>query len=387
MILILTQCFPPVTGGIENLLAGMAQALVEQNRTVLVYADHAPAASGYDQRQRFSVRRFGGWKPLRRRYKAFVVNRLLGNDTVSGVFCDSWKSLEWLRCPATIPITVLAHGSEFPLSPSSRKKTRIVNSLHKAHHILAISAATRERIWTCCGGQKKPVRIWNPPISIPLVPDNEVQLQAKEIWGDAAPRLLSVARLEERKGLDTAIAAFAKIAREYPQGRYVIAGQGTQEPRLRAQAMHLGIDRKIDFIGTVSEPLRTALYASADIFILPAKPKDDDIEGFGLVFLEAGYWATPSVAGHAGGAAEAVEDGITGLHCDGNDAGSVALAIKKILSDEDLRHRLSQAAQQKAHNAIWPKRVAELLQGILTPPNCGGGLREEGIKPPRSLSG
>lgn len=359
MILILTQCFPPVIGGVENLIGNMATAMAEKEKTVWVYADSSLATMEYDKQQPFKIRRFGGIKFLRRRYKAFVANKHLREGKFSHVFCDSWKSLEFLNQTPKNPITVLAHGTEYPLSPSAEKKRRIENTLKKANNILAVSEATRKRVCAYSAGIQQ-MRVWHPPITPAAKANDEDKKRANNYWGSASPRLLSVARLEKRKGIDTAISAFARLAADYPQAVYIVAGDGDQATELRTLTKRLGLN--VYFTGVVSEGLKSALYENADVFILPVRPAGDDMEGFGLVFLEAGYHGTPSITGNSGGAAEAVEDEKTGLHCEGTDIESVAGALKRILDDDDLRRRLSEAAQQKAINSAWPTRIEELLR-------------------------
>ena len=360
MILILTQCFPPVIGGVENLIGNMAKTIAEKRKTIWVYADSSPKAMEYDKQQPFTIRRFGGIKFLRRRYKALVAEKFLRENKISHIFCDSWKSLEFLGKTPQSTVAVFAHGTEYPLSPSAEKKRRIGNTLKKANTILAVSTATSQRVCSY-GVPAQQVRVWNPPVMPAKKANDEDKKRAEHYWQNASPRLLSLTRLEKCKGIDTAISAFARIAIDYPQAGYIIAGDGTQATELQALAKRLSL-KNVCFTGMISEEgLKSALYESADVFILPIKPIGNTIEGFGLVFLEAGYHGTPAIAGNLGGVTEAVEDEKTGLHCDGTNIESVVCALKRILENDDLRQRLSEAARQKAINSIWSTRIEELF--------------------------
>ena len=158
-----------------------------------------------------------------------------------------------------------------------------------------------------------------------------------------------------------AIAVIAKLSADYPSIKYVIGGTGEEENNLREEVRKLGATKQIIFAGQINNGLKSALYASADIFLLPAKMCGNDMEGFGISFLEAAYFGLPSVAGTSGGTAESVEDGKTGLHCDGDDINSVYSALLRLLKNENLRDRLAAAAAIKGQSELWKNRITDFL--------------------------
>src|SRR6185437_14744937 len=111
-----------------------------------------------------------------------------------------------------------------------------------------------------------------------------------------------------RKGVDLAIRALSALGPSAADVRYVIAGAGPEEAQLRALADHLGVAERVVFAGAVSDPEKVALMAECSIFVLPTRKVDGDVEGFGIVFLEAGWHGKPVIGGHNGGVPEAVED-------------------------------------------------------------------------------
>ena len=358
MHLILTQCFPPIVGGIENLMGELAMALAKNGEKVLVFADGT--AMDADNNMPYSIRRFGGWKFWRQRKKSRAAAAVLQSENIRHVFCDSWKSLQHLQASGNARITVFAHGSEYPKTPTTNKRRRICTALSRAHRVLAVSAAARTRMQQC-GVNIQNVTIWHPPIGNAPPPDDAARQTAAQLWQTGKPKILSVARLAKRKGLDAAILAVQQLTATYPQTRYIIAGDGNEATALRNTAKQCGAEKSVVFAGTISGAEKTALYESADVFVLPAREDGNDMEGFGLVFLEAGLRGLPAVAGQVGGSAEAVEDGKTGLHCNGDDAKSVYNALSRLLSDESLRQQLSDGARQKAAANVWEKRLPELL--------------------------
>ena len=358
VVLILTQCFPPAIGGIENYLGGMAYALAAARHEVTVYADASPTATDGDAP--FRTRRFGGIKMLRRRRKARAAEKLMRQGNVSHLICDTWKSMEHVNPSDGARVIVLAHGSEFPVRPSANKKRRISESLRKVHRILTSSAAARERMRQG-GFDTTKAEVFHPPIDEPSPVAESASAWAANHWQDRGPRILSVGRLVRRKGIDKGIRAVAGLAPRHPRLRYLIAGDGEETPALRALVSELGMEEHIHFCGQVDNRQKAALYASAQVFLLPGGAVGDDMEGFGLVFIEAGAWGVPVVAGACGGAVEAVEDGTTGRLCDSGDDDSIRDALDDLLADENRRLTLGENARRNAQRYFWRARVGPLL--------------------------
>jgi phosphatidylinositol alpha-1,6-mannosyltransferase len=153
--------------------------------------------------------------------------------------------------------------------------------------------------------------------------------------------LLSVGRLQRRKGHDVMIRAIAALSQDLPGLRYVIAGDGDERTRLEQLADEHHVRDRVFFPGPVRDETLPAYYTAADIFVLPNRIDDDgDIEGFGIVFLEASAAGRPVIGGRSGGVPEAVEDGVTGVLVDGSDVEAVAAAIRELAVSPEKRHRM-----------------------------------------------
>ena len=367
MILILTQCFPPQTGGIENYVAGFAQAAAAAGRSVLVFADGGREARAFDRRstERYRVRRFGGWKALRRRAKAAVARREARAGAVRLVLADSWKSLELLDAAPLkamgAPILCLAHGMEFPTAPSEGKRRRIAAALAKADRVLANSRYTAglAEAYAPAGV----VEIATPPIPPQPSANAEVLRALSERIGPADPLIATLGRLEPRKGVDLTIAALGRLKERHPGARLAVAGDGADRERLEALANASGLSDRVAFLGRVDEAEKAALYELADVFAMPARRVGDSVEGFGIVYLEAGWHGAPAIAGADGGGADAVLDGETGLVCDGADVEAVTAALDRLLGDAAYRARLGEAAAAHARANLWSARIGEYLRG------------------------
>lgn len=368
MLVVVTQCFPPDVGGIEGLMGGLARELAAAGETVVVLADGK--AGAVDRGGAFRVERFAGPRPLRRLRKALRLRRLAAGGAVRAVFADSWKSMETAglfgRPSPPMAMICFAHGSEYPAAPSPRKRRRIRAALASASLVIANSRFTARRVAAVTGEDPRIV-VRALPIDPPAEPSATDADAAAALWATGRPRLLTVARLEPRKGVDATIAAVARLAGRYPDLRYVVAGDGADRVRLADLAAAAGVADRVVFAGRVGAGLKTALLRGADLFVMPNRTVGASEEGFGLVFVEAALEGLPAIAGRAGGVGDAVDDGTTGRLVDGEDPDAVAAAIAGLLDDGPLRSVMAAAARAKAAGHLWPALVPSLLADAAVP--------------------
>ena len=363
MIHIATQCFFPTLGGIEGVMTGLADHLAAAGHPVRVFAD---GAGGDDAAKPYPIVRFGGLKAWRRWRKRGAMGAAAGREAVRGVFADSWKSVAAI--PAGLgPIVVLAHGSEYPDMEglSGAKRGRLTAALARADAILASSDYTAARVRPYLLDRPQRLRVLPPPIEAQPGPSDATMARAQALIGpDGGPVILTLARLEPRKGVDVTLRALPALARRHPGLVYVVAGGGADRPRLEALAAELGVADRVRFAGRVDDDLRAALLARADVFSMPVRREGASVEGFGLTYVEAGWYGAPAVAGREGGAANAVLEGETGLLCDGADPAAVEAALGRLLDDEALRRRLGAAAQARARGFTWGARIGDYLEAL-----------------------
>lgn len=363
MILIATQCFPPDHGGIEIYMAGLAETLADEGRAVTVFADGA--RSDWDAAQPITIRRFGGWKPIRAmRKQAALRTALRGDAAVERVFFDSWKSLETalpaLRGVSPRPrLVVLAHGMEFPARPSARKRARIERALAAADAVLANSDYTARRTREFLSNPQA-LSVATPPIAPPS-PASERDRAALRMRLGHGRLIAALARHEPRKGFDHMINAVATLAQEeaYKDLKLAIAGDGPDRVRLQSIAGQSGAP--VQFLGRISEAEKAALLAEASLFAMPSRAEGDSVEGFGIVYIEAGWYGAPSLAGREGGAASAVLEGETGWLCDGASELAVCDALRAILSNPRERRRRGGAAHSHARAQLWRSRLGDYM--------------------------
>lgn len=363
MILILTQCFPPDMGGIENLMGGLVSALGAEGKQVHVLADRARGQGQSDWVPDFELERFGGPRPLRRWRKMLRARALLASGSITAVFADSYKSIETLP-DLSIPVVVLAHGMEFPQHPTARKHKRIASSFAKASAVIANSTYTARQLADYLPSGIVPVVI-NPPIGPQPAASLAMRTRLAEWLEGHKPVLLTLSRLEPRKGIDQVIRALPDLLSQHPDLVYLVAGGGEDADRLKHLVTELDLTAHVRFLGRVDDDMKAALFERATVFAMPVRREGSSVEGFGISYCEAAWYGVPLLAGSEGGAVDAVHDGVTGLVCDGANTHSVSQALVRLLGDGELRQRLGLAARQRAHGELQWNRAIKAYIGLL----------------------
>ncbi len=261
-----------------------------------------------------------------------------------------------------------AHGEEITACCSSRQLRFLMRRAHRIVDLmLANSHYTAGLLRDHIDEQK--VRVVHPGVQLDEFTDASgagARLRAERGWQDRLI-VLTLGRLDPRKNHAAVIDAVAEL----PDVVYVIAGEGREMQNLKAQARQRGIEDRVVFTGAVDGPTRIALYGTCDVFAMPAVRDGTDVEGFGMVFLEAAACGKPSICGNTGGQADAVKDGNTGgetgLVVDGADRGAVTSALRRLTTDKNLRDQLGANGLAHAQQFDWSavvQRTVELVENI-----------------------
>jgi len=197
-------------------------------------------------------------------------------------------------------------------------------------------------------------------------PDPGARSELRDRYGlGRRPTVVCVSRLVPRKGQDTLIRALPSIRRRIDGAALVIVGGGPYLATLRRLAQRAGVAEQVVFTGGVPAAELPAHHALADVFAMPCRTRGAglDVEGLGIVFLEASATGVPVVAGRSGGAPETVRDGVTGLVVDGHSVDEVVDAICRILADNDAAARMgAQGRRWVAEEWDWDTHAARLSQ-------------------------
>jgi glycosyltransferase involved in cell wall biosynthesis len=224
-------------------------------------------------------------------------------------------------------------------------------SVERADRLLAASASIAEL--TCA-------RLGIDPERIDVVAgavDSEFFAPAQPAAANGrGPRLLFVGNLVANKGVATVLEAFARLAGEHPGLTLTIAGSADAEiaAELRGRAARGGVGERVELLGFVEHEDLPALYRSADVFAAPSRFEG----GLGLVYLEAMACGLPVVATAAGGAAEAIEDGVTGLLLERGEVEETTAAIGTLLADPGRRSAMGAAGRERVRANFTQARYA-----------------------------
>jgi phosphatidylinositol alpha-1,6-mannosyltransferase len=346
MILFTTQNFPPDIGGIQIYMGGLADSLATRGHAIAVYCDAGPLSETFDRSRTYPIHRFGGPKLWQRHSKARAVARRIAKGDVTTVIADSWKSLTLLPrdLPSTVRVFCIAHGAELLVAPGSAKERRMRESLAKADIVAANSRFTAELARPFLS-QKAALCVLTPGVYPPPGASRAFALRENA----NAPHIVTVARFDPYKGIDSVIRAVSRLRASHPGLVYDVIGDGKDRQRLHTLAHDLGVADRVRFHGKVDDARKSALLGAADIFVLPNRREPGEVEGFGIVFVEAGAFGLPCIAGADGGTADAVVEGATGFLVNGADNAAVETAIAKLLSDKALAARMGAAG----HARVW----------------------------------
>jgi len=347
MILILTQCFPSRLGGVESLVSNLSLSLSKSEK-IIVFADrhHIFYDAIFDNQHKdeILVRRVGGIKFFRRRKKIKEIKSFVESKQVKLVISDSWKSLElgidYLK-NKKIPVICLAHGNEL-LSDNKTKTKRIKNILNKVNCIIANSIFTKNLV--------KNLTI--PDISVDFIYPGASDLRninEKEVFNIIGnPIVLTLARLEKRKGHKFIIKSIKKLLSEFPNLQYIIAGEGPESQNLKKLVKLESLENNIIFVGNVNDAQKKYIFKKTNLMIMPTldETQNRSIEGFGISYLEAAFFAIPSIASNVGGTPEAVIHNTTGKII--NSIEELYPSIRELLINEKERLDFGQNAQKRA---------------------------------------
>jgi phosphatidylinositol alpha-1,6-mannosyltransferase len=189
------------------------------------------------------------------------------------------------------------------------------------------------------------------------------------------PVVVCVSRLVPRKGQDTLIEVLPAVRAAVPGACLLVVGGGPYLHRLRDRVRAGGLEGHVQFTGPVPDAELPGYYGAGDVFAMPCRTRRRglDVEGLGMVFLEASACGLPVVAGDSGGAPEAVREGVTGNVVDGRSPAAVAAALIRYLTDAGLAARVGQAGRDwVVAQWGWEAQAALLGELLAGGPGAGG---------------
>ncbi len=349
--LLVTNDFPPKIGGIQSLLWEWWRRLPPDRFAVLTSPYHG--ARRFDDDQAFRIERTREAVLLPHPWMVRRIDELARDVGADLVVLDPALPLGLVGPSLQLPYDVVLHGAEVTVPgrlPGSRQA--LGNVLRRARHVISAgryAATEAER----AAERTLPVTVVPPGVDTdrfrPLGADGCLAARRQFGLPSDGELIVSISRLVPRKGFDVAIEAVALLAPRRPDLLLAISGGGRDERRLR----RLAAEHKapVRFLGRVANDDLPALYGCGDLFAMACRTRWGGLEqeGFGIVFVEAAACGVPQVAGESGGAAEAVDHGVTGLVVGRpDDPTAVAEAFEALLDDPAKRAAMSTASRERA---------------------------------------
>ncbi|CQD21029.1 glycoside hydrolase family protein [Mycolicibacterium conceptionense] len=376
-VLLVTNDFPPRRGGIQSYLEAFVGELVRDgSHELTVYAPKWKGAPDFDDRAAaagYRVVRHPTTLMLPEPTVATRMQRLIAENDIETVWFGAAAPLALLgplaRRAGARRIVASTHGHEvgWSMLPVARAALRRIGD--DADVVTFISRYTRSRFASAFGPRAALERLSPGVDTDRFVPDPVARAELRARYGlGRRPVVVCLSRLVPRKGQDTLIRAWPAIRRRVPDAALVIVGGGPYLTTLEQLARQYDVAADVTFTGAVPGAELPAHHAMADVFAMPCRTRGAglDVEGLGIVYLEASACGVPVIAGTSGGAPETVQDGQTGTVVDGTDVAEVATAVGDLLADPSRAAAMGVAGRHWAvDNWQWRSQGARLT-GLLS---------------------
>jgi phosphatidylinositol alpha-1,6-mannosyltransferase len=242
-----------------------------------------------------------------------------------------------MRLIKRVPYLLYAHGEEIQMGLTSRKFRWLIPKIYNAASAIIANSQNTQALLQNIGVHPAKIHVIHPGVNLQLFRNGKQsgQMIREQYHVGDAPVLLTVGRLQRRKGHDMVIRALPLIKAKFPRAMYLIVGAGEEFAYLQALVDEMGVADSVIFTGCVADEELLGYYVACDVFIMPNREIDGDIEGFGMVYLEASAAGKPVIGGRSGGTSDAILDGITGLRVDGTSVAQIADAVISLLNESE----------------------------------------------------
>jgi phosphatidylinositol alpha-1,6-mannosyltransferase len=375
-ILCITNDFGPRAGGIETFVMGLIERAPKG--TIAVYTSSQGDTKSYDEKWMCDF----GVVVIRDRSKILLptprvaqkVKKIVESGAIKQVFFGAAAPLgimaRGLRKKGAVKIVALTHGHEVwwaKLWPFSAAISFIGKNVD---HLTYLGDFTKGEIAKALPGKAKAAMVKIAPgiDTDHFAPDsNSVQLR-KDLGLADKKVIVSVGRLVHRKGQDILIQSLPSIQAKHPTAHILMVGEGPYRSELTKIVDRLNLSNSVTFIGRIQYADLPRYIGVGDLFAMPSRSRlaGLEVEGLGIVYLEASSCGLPVIAGRSGGAPDAVDEGVTGFSIDGTSTSEVSSAIIKLLDDPARAKAMGEAGRnwviEKWRWDIWSKEFNSLFK-------------------------
>jgi phosphatidylinositol alpha-1,6-mannosyltransferase len=382
--MLITQDFPPKIGGIEVYSYQLANEWKKQGKEVIVVTvsqkNQAEQEARFDKMLPYKVIRFDVANPilLGQKLKKNLAS-LINEHQVNCVFHSQWQTAKTsiaLKIQGLLShVFVAVHGRELLFNPYasvpfmagyySAKMRKVFNNCDQVFSNSRYVAALLNDLGLSVEPRAKTTvtGLGVNEQDFPLISKSEA---LSEVGIDASlintPVILSITRIIHRKGADLVLHALAKFAEKHPDTPFffIIGGEGPFEKVLKKLTKKLNLSDKVAFVGPYQYDQLYKVFRASDIFVMPSRSDVMDIEGYGIVFLEAAICGLPSIGSHSGGIPDAVEQDTCGYLIEEANVDELAEKIEYLIINKKARKTMGDNAKKRADEMTW-ERVADKI--------------------------
>jgi phosphatidyl-myo-inositol dimannoside synthase len=367
-LLISLTYYPPQTGGISTLMSEIANQLGTSN-VVLTRVQTIASETEYNI---YRVNK----KILASYHKA---------NFISAMICIIKRKPDLIICATVedallahkiwrilkIPFVVWAHGNEIVhLCNLPKPWGKEINALNCAKKLIAVSQYTRDKLRQL-GLSEHKLQIIHPGCNENLFTLNGF-IDTSDLPNNLASQntkvLITVANLVKRKGHDMVIQSLPKIIKKHPHIFYLIVGEGRDANYLKELTKKYKVQDYVIFFGKASLKQLITFYTIADVFVMSSRIREaqSDVEGFGIVYLEANCCGLPVIGGKSGGVPDAIEDGITGFLVDPNNSDEIAEKVCYLLDNPEKAKEMGRKGRLRVEKNFSWKKIGNQIKSVLS---------------------
>jgi phosphatidylinositol alpha-1,6-mannosyltransferase len=369
-ILIVTQDFPPERGGIQTYVLELARAFLAGGHKVRVICpggkEDPNPLPGLSDLVRIPVHSSWLFLPLLR----YLPRYLSRNPSVDRVIYAQWQpalaELLMHRSKGKRRSYCLVHGRELltsvlgPLAPFFMRRvfSRLSGAFPNSAEVMRIA---RERTRSPAIVGSAAFHLVHPGVDPAHFRPMDAGFLRDRHGLKGKPVILCITRMVARKNLRRLIEAMPGVRAEVPGAVLLLGGSGPEKEALESRARELELEDAVRFLGRIADDELVAHYSLADVFALPSLSTPKDIEGFGIVFLEAGACGVAVVGSLAGGIPDAVEDGVTGLLAPPEDLQKLTGALVELLKNRERARSMGERARKRIESGFTWKHTADRI--------------------------
>lgn len=371
-VLVLTENFPPISGGSGRWFWELYSRLPKEQ--YLILADNVEGAAEFDRTHQLNILRMPFNSPewgvknlagLKFYWRVFrLIRKIIKQHQITHIHCGrvihegvtAWL----LKLITGTPYLCYVHGEDVETAATSGEHNLMVkqvckhadllicNSHNSANIVKRLNYATDDKIQVLHPGV-------DASLFVPAVDDEEFKQQMG--W-QGRKVIITVGRLQARKGQDMMIRATGLLKEQFPEVLYAIVGRGECLQSLQALTAELGLEDHVQFLTDVSDLQMIQCYQQSDVFILPNRTIGIDIEGFGMVLVEAQSCGKPVIAGDSGGTKETMLVNKSGFVIDCTAAQSISTTVASLLSDPEYSAKMGEIGRKHVESELdWQAHV------------------------------